>query len=138
MLLGIMYLLVFEKNDNFTCLKGRNICCTYCGGFNHVVSRCWMRKKAYRKQMRQRQLSKKVYEFCTFCQKRGHVVSHCWTLHPTSHPKHMQQEDKKTSLGGTKDSIIDLIMEVSHEEELQHQKLPWKWLGKKWMGFLTQ
>ena len=33
---------------------------------------------------------------CTHCQKKGHVVSQCWTLHPTNHPKHMQQEDKNT------------------------------------------
>ena len=31
---------VSAKLDNFTCLIGRKICCTYCGGFNHVVSRC--------------------------------------------------------------------------------------------------
>ena len=97
-----------------------------------------MRKKAYRKQMRQRQLSKKVHNICTYCQKRGHVVSHYWTLHPTSHPKHVQQVDRKIGASGTKDSIIDVKMEVSHEEELQQQKLPWKWLGKKWMDFLVQ
>ena len=39
---------VFAKHDNFACLNGRNICCTYCGRFNHDVSRCWMRKKAYK------------------------------------------------------------------------------------------
>ena len=50
----------------------------------------------------------------------------------------MQQEDRKISEGGTKDSIIDVITDVSHEEELQHQNSPWKWLGKKWMDFLTQ
>ena len=88
--------------------------------------------------MRQRKLSKKVHKICTYCQKRGHVVSHCWTLHPTSRPKHMQQEDRKISAGETKDSIIDMKMEDSHDEDLQQQKSPWSVLGKKWMDFLTQ
>ena len=96
-----------------------------------------MRKKAYRKHMRQRKLSKKVHNICTYCQKRGNYVSHCWTLYPTSHPKHMQQEDRNIAEGGTKDSIIDVKMEDSHEEDLQQQKLPWKWLGQKWMDFLV-
>ena len=68
--------------------------------------------------MKQRQLSKKVHEFCTYCQKKGHVVSHCWTLHPTSCPKHMQQEDRKIGTSGTMDSIIDVKVEDSHEEVL--------------------
>ena len=91
---------VSAKHDNFTCLNGRNICCTYCGRFNHHVSRCWMKKKAYRTQMRQRQLSKKVHEFCIYFQKKGHGVSHCWTSHRTSRPKHMQQEDRKIGASG--------------------------------------
>ena len=124
---------VYARHDNFACLNGRNICCTYCGQFSHDVSRCWMRKKAYRKQKKQSQLSKKVHKTCTYCQKRGHVVSHCWNLHPTSRPKHMQQEDRNIGEGETKDSIIEVKTDDSHEEELQQQKSPWKWLGKKWM-----
>ena len=89
------------------------------------------------KQLKQRKLSKKVHNICTYFQKRGHV-SHSWTLHPASRPKHMQQEDRKNGEGGTKDSIIDVRTNVSHEEELQQQKSPWKWLGKKWMDLLTQ
>ena len=94
--------------------------------------------KAYKKHLRQNKLAKKVHKACTHCQKRGHVVSQCWTLHPTSRPKHMHQEDRKIGEGGTKDSIIDVKIEVSHEEELQQQKSPWKWLGKKWIEFLAQ
>ena len=50
----------------------------------------------------------------------------------------MQQEEKNNREGGSKYSIIDVRMDVSHEEELQQQKSPWKWLGKKWMELLTQ
>ena len=51
---------------------------------------------------------------------------------------HMQQEDKNIAEGGIMDSIIDVEREVSHEENLQQQKSPWKWLGEKWMDFLLQ
>ena len=81
-------------------------------------------------QMRQTKLSKKLHNICTYFQKRGHVVSQCWTLHPTHRPKHMQQEDIKTGEGGTKDSIIDVRTDASHEEYLQQQNSSWKWLGK--------
>ena len=50
----------------------------------------------------------------------------------------MQQEDRNIGTSGTMDSIIDVKMEDSHEEVLQQQKFPWRWLGKKWMDFLTQ
>jgi len=42
------------------------------------------------------------------------------------------------SASGTKDSIIDVKMEDSHEEVLQQKKSPLRWLGNKWMDFLTQ
>ena len=93
--------------------------------------------KAYMKKLRQRKLENKVHMTCTYCQKRGHVVSQRWTLHPTNHPKNMRQEDRKTGEIGTKDSIIDVRTDVSHEEDFQQQKSPWKWLGKKWLDFLT-
>ena len=93
--------------------------------------------KAYRKQLRRRQLAKRVQKTCTHCQKKGHFVAQCWTLHPTNHPKHMRQEDIKTGEIGTKYSIIDVRTYVSHEENFQQQKSPWKWLGKKWFDFLT-
>ena len=72
-----------------------------------------------------------MHKFFTYCQKKGHDVSHCWTLHPTSRPKHMQQEDRKIGASGAMDSIIAVKMEDSHEEVLQQQKMPWRWLGKK-------
>ena len=90
------------------------------------------------KQLRQRQLAKKVHKTSTHCQKRGNVVAHCWTLHPTNCPKHLRQEDIKIGEIGTKDSIIDVRIDVSHEEDLQQKKSSWKWLGKKWFDFMTQ
>ena len=40
---------VYTRHDNFTCFNGRKNSCTFCGRFNHHVSRCWMRKKAHKK-----------------------------------------------------------------------------------------
>ena len=90
-----------------------------------------MRKKAHKKQMKQRLPSNTVHMIFTFFQKKGHVVSHCWTLHPTRRPTHMQQEDKNIGEGGIMDSIIDVKREVSHEENFQQKNSPWKWLGEK-------
>ena len=50
----------------------------------------------------------------------------------------MRQEDINIGKSGTKDSIIDVRTDVSHEEDFQQQKSSWKWLGKKWFDFLTQ
>ena len=62
----------------------------------------------------QRKLSKKVLKSFTFYQRKGHDVSHFWTLHPASHPKNMQLDDKKLGISGSMDSIIDLEMQDSH------------------------
>ena len=50
----------------------------------------------------------------------------------------MQLEDKNIGASGSMVSIIDVKMEDSHEEVLQPKNSPWRWLGKKWMDFLTQ
>ena len=57
---------VLEKNDNFSFSNNRKFCCTFCGGFNHVASRCWLKNKAHKKQKRQRKLSQKMLKSCTF------------------------------------------------------------------------
>ena len=75
---------------------------------------------------------------CIHCQKKGHIITQCWTLHPTNDPKHLKQEDKNTGKNGTKDSIIDVSLDDSQEEDIQQEKFPWKWLVKKWFDFLTQ
>ena len=106
---------VSAKNDHFSCSNERKFCFTFCGGVNHVASRCWLKKKAHRKKKRQRELSQKVLKSFTFCQRKGHDVSHCWTLHPTNHPKHMQLDEKKFGASGSMDSFIDVEMEDSHE-----------------------
>ena len=74
--------------------------------------------KAYKKQLKQRQLAQKVQNTCTHCQRKGHVISQCLKLHPNNHHKQMQQEYKRNGEIGTKDSIIDLRTDVSHEEDL--------------------
>ena len=127
---------VSAKNDHFSCSNERNFFCTFCGGVNDVASRCWLKKKAHRKQKRERKLSQKVLKSCKYCQRKGHDVSHCWTLHLTHRPKHMQLRDKQFGASGSMESIIDVEMEDSHEELQLQQKTPWSWLGRKWINFL--
>ena len=127
-----------NSHDHFSSSNEKKFCCTFCGGANHAASRCWLKKKAHRKQKRERKLSQKVHRSCTFCQMKGHDVSHCWTLHPTNRPKHMQLRDKHFGASGSMESIIDVDMEDSHEELLLKQKTPWSWLGRKWINFLMQ
>jgi hypothetical protein len=74
----------YVKHDKF----GRKNPCTYCGLYNHHVSKCWKRLTAFRKLSKQRQREKRMQKVCTHCQKRGHLVDQCWTLHPTTHPQH--------------------------------------------------
>ena len=129
---------VSAKNDNFSCSNEKKFCCTFCGGFNHVASSCWLKKKAHRKQKRKREISQKVLKSCTFFQRKGHDVSHCWSLHPTNLPKHMQLDDKKLGVSGSMESIINVEMKDSHEELALQKKTPWSWLGRKWINFLMQ
>ena len=122
---------VLAKNNNYACSNERKFCCTFCGGVNHVASRCWLKKKAHRKKKRQRKISQKVLKSCTFCQRKGHDVSHCWSLQPTNRPKHMQLDEKKLGVSGSMESIINVEMKDSHEELRLQQKMRWSWLGRK-------
>jgi hypothetical protein len=76
----------YVKHDKFVCKNGRKIPCTYCGLYNHHISKCWKRLTNFRKLYKQRQLEKRMQKICTHCQKRGHLIDQCWTLHPTTHP----------------------------------------------------
>jgi hypothetical protein len=72
----------YVKHDKF----GRKNPCTYCGLYNHHVSKCWKRLAIFRKLSKQRQCEKRMQKICTHCQKWGHLIDQCWTLHPTTHP----------------------------------------------------
>jgi hypothetical protein len=78
----------YVKHDKFVYKNGRKIPCTYCGLYNHHVSKCWKRLTTFRKLYKQRQLEKRMQKICTHCQKRGHLIDQCWTLYPTTHPQH--------------------------------------------------
>ena len=46
--------------------------------------------------------------------------------------------DKKVDENETGDSIIDVSQDDSQEEDVQQEKYPLKWFGKKWLDFLTK
>jgi midasin (ATPase involved in ribosome maturation) len=103
----------YVKHDKFTCKNGRKHPCTYCGLYNHHVSKCWKRMTTFKKLYKRRQLEKMMQKICTHCQKRGHVIDQCWTLHPTTHPQHKKQMDKEIDKNGRGDSIIDVSQDDS-------------------------
>ena len=82
--------------------------------------------KAYRKQSKKRKLAQKMKSICTHCQKKGHLIAQFWTLYPTTHPKHMKQEDKNTGENVTSDSIIDVSPDDSQQEDVKQEKSPLK------------
>ena len=104
----------YVKHDKF----GRKNPCTYCGLYNHHVSKCWKRLTAFRKLSKQRQRERRMQKVCTHCQKRGHLVDQCWTLHPTIHPQPQKQLDKKIGKNGSGDSIIDVSQNDSQEDDV--------------------
>jgi hypothetical protein len=128
----------YVKHDKFACKNGRKSPCTYCGLYNHHVSKCWKRLTTFRKLSKQRQLEKSMQKICTHCQKRGHLIDQCWTLHPTTHPQHKKQLDKKIGKNGRGDSIIDVSQDDSQEDDFQQKNSPLSWLGKKWLDFLSK
>jgi hypothetical protein len=128
----------YVKHDKFVCKNGRKNPCTYCGLYNHHVSKCWKRLTTFRKLYKQRQREKRMQKICTHCQKRGHLIDQCWTLHPTTHPQHKKQMDKEIGKNGRGDSIIDVSQDDSQEDDFQQKKSPLSWLGKKWLDFLSK
>jgi hypothetical protein len=128
----------YVKHDKFVCKNGRKNPCTYCGLYNHHVSKCWKRLTTFRKLYKQRQREKRMQKICTHCQKRGHLIDQCWTLHPTTHPQHKKQMDKEIGKNGRGDSIIDVSQDDSQEDDVQSKKSPLSWLGKKWLDFLSK
>jgi hypothetical protein len=124
----------YVKHDKF----GRKNPCTFCGLYNHHVSKCWKRLANFRKLSKQRKHERRMQKICTHCQKRGHLVDQCWTLNPTTHPQHKKQLDKEIDKNGRGDSIIDVSQDDSQEDDCQQKKSPLNWLGKKWLDFLSK
>ena len=106
----------YVKHDKFVCKNGRKIPCTYCGLYNHHISKCWKRLATFRKLYKKRQREKRMQNICTHCQKRGHLIDQCWTLHSTTHPYHNKKIDKEFGKNGREDSIIDVCQDDSQED----------------------
>ena len=59
----------YVKHDKSACNNGKRPC-TFCGLYNHHVSKCWKRKSTFRKLSKQRQHEEKMQKICSHCQKR--------------------------------------------------------------------
>jgi hypothetical protein len=125
----------YVKHDKSACNNGKRPC-TFCGLYNHRVSKCWKRKSTFRKLSKQRQHEEKMQKICSHCQKKGHLIDQCWTLHPNSHPRHKKQLGEKIDKNEKGDSIIEVSQDDSQEDNFQQKDSPLSWLGKKWIDFL--
>jgi hypothetical protein len=125
----------YVKHDKF----GRKNPCTYCGLYNHHVSKCWKGLIAISgNSTKQRQRERRMKKICTHGQKRGHLVDQCWMLHPTIRPQPQKHLDKNIGKNGSGDSIIDVSQDDSQEDDVQQKKSLFSWFGKKWLDFLSK
>jgi hypothetical protein len=127
----------YLKHDKFVCKNGIKSPCTYCGLYNHHISKCWKILTTFRKLYKQRQHEKRMPKICTHCQKRGHLIDQCCTLHPTTHPQHKKHMDKEIGKNGRGDSIIDVSQDDSQEDNFQQKNSSLSWLGKKSLDFVS-
>jgi hypothetical protein len=125
----------YVKHNKSACNNGK-IPCTFCGFYNHHVSKCWKRKSIFRKLSKQRQHEEKMQKICSHCHRRGHIIDQCWTLHPTSHPRHKKHLGERIDKNGRGDSIIEVRQDDAQEDHFQHKDSPLSWLGNKWIDFL--
>lgn len=74
----------------------------------------------------------------TYYHKQGHIVERCWTLNPTMLPRNLKKVERENNKNGKKDSMIDAFQDDSHVDADVHTKVaPLKWIGKKWLEFLS-
>ena len=75
---------------------------------------------------------------CTYFHKQGHIVERCWTLNPIMLPQNLKKVERENGKNGKKDSMIDVFQDDSHVDvDVQTKVLTLKWIGKKWLEFLS-
>ena len=76
---------------------------------------------------------------CTYCHKQGHLAERCWTLNTAFLPPKLKEKvEKENGRDGNKDSMIDVVQDDSHiDDDMQTKEGPLKWIGKKWLEFLS-
>jgi hypothetical protein len=141
----------FVQHDKFPHKHGKRIACSFCGLDNHNVSRCWKRMATYRKLLKEKKQEakgpldkanhavKRMHMCCTYCHKQGHLAEKCWTLNPTMLPQKLEERWKeKNGRNGKEDSMNDVFQDDSHvDADVQTKEVPLKWIGKKWLEFLS-
>ena len=81
---------------------------------------------------------KRMHMCCTYYRKKRHIVEKCWTLNPTMLPRNLKKVERKNGRNGKKDSINDVFQDDSHVVvDVQTKERPLKWIGKKWLEFLS-
>ena len=140
----------YVQHGKFPYKYGKRIACSFYGLDNHNVSRCWKRMAAYRKLLKEKKqeakgpLAKanhvvgKMHMCFTYCHKQGHIAAKCWTLNPTILPQNLKKVERENGKNGKKDSINYVFQDDSHVVvDVQTKEGPLKWIGKKWLEFLS-
>ena len=138
------------KHGKFPHKHWKRIACSFCGLFNHSVSRCWKRMATYRKLLKERRQEakvplnnanhavKKMNMCCTYFHKHGHTAERCWTLNSTMLPRKLKKLEKEYGKNGKEVSIIEMCQDDTHVDiDVQLKEAPLKWIGKKWLEFLS-
>ena len=81
---------------------------------------------------------KKINTCCTYFHKHGHTAERCWTLNPTMLPRKLKRLEKEYGKNRKEVSIIDMCQDDTHVGiDVQLKEAPLKWIGKKWLEFLS-
>ena len=117
---------------------------------NHYVSRCWKRMTTYRKIFKEKKQEakgpldkenhgiKRMRMCCSYCHKQGHLAERCWTLNPTMLPRKLKKVEREDGRNGKEVFMDDVSQDDSHvDPDVQKKGRPLKWVGKKWLEFLS-
>ena len=75
---------------------------------------------------------------CTYCHKQGHIAAKCWILNPAMLPRNLKKVERESGQNGKEVSINDVFQDYSHVVvDVQTKEGPLKWIGKKWLEFLS-
>ena len=76
---------------------------------------------------------------CTYYHKQRHLVERFWTLNPAMLPLKLREKVKREDgKNGKEDSMTDVSQNDSHiDADVQTKEGPLKWIGKKWLKFLS-
>ena len=81
---------------------------------------------------------KKMNMCCTYCHKHGCTAERCWALNQPMLPRKLKKLKKEYDKNGKEVSITYMCKDDTHDDiDVQLKEAPLKWIGKKWLEFLS-